>query len=263
LSDAVHFWKTDQADLPDLATLEASAAKFGLDLKKPLDQRMARLDHLGVTFHAKLGTQGERVERIRRLARELAPLVGADPDLADRAAVLAKAALQTEVVGQFPELQGAMRRKYALLQGEDASVAAALEEHYRPQGPSDVIPADPVSVAVALADKLDTLVGFWVIDEKPTGSKDPYALRRAALGVIRIVLENELNFSIDPFNDVQVLRHQIGASPSAPEELSAILSEAAKGGMFGDRAQTLIADARAGAREWLPLVDKHDPSVSD
>ena len=190
LSDAVHFWKTDQADLPDLATLEASAAKFGLDLAKPLDQRMARLDHLGVTFHAKLGTQGERVERIRRLARELAPLVGADPDLADRAAVLAKADLQTEVVGEFPELQGAMGRKYALLQGEDESVAAALEEHYRPQGPSDVVPTDPVSVAVALADKLDTLVGFWAIDEKPTGSKDPYALRRAALGVIRIVVEN-------------------------------------------------------------------------
>ncbi|MFC3727287.1 glycine--tRNA ligase subunit beta [Neoaquamicrobium sediminum] len=190
LSDAVHFWKTDQADLPDLATLEASAAKFGLDLRKPLDQRMARLDHLGVTFHAKLGTQGERVERIRRLARELAPLVGADPDLADRAAVLAKADLQTEVVGEFPELQGAMGRKYALLQGEDASVAAALEEHYRPQGPSDVVPTDPVSVAVALADKLDTLTGFWAIDEKPTGSKDPYALRRAALGVIRILVEN-------------------------------------------------------------------------
>jgi glycyl-tRNA synthetase beta chain len=196
LSDAVHFWKTDQADLPDLATLEASAAKFGLDLRKPLDQRMARLDHLGVTFHAKLGTQGERVERIRRLARELAPLVGADPDLADRAAVLAKADLQTEVVGEFPELQGAMGRKYALLQGEDESVAAALEEHYRPQGPSDVVPTDPVSVAVALADKLDTLMGFWAIDEKPTGSKDPYALRRAALGVIRILVENGVRIDL-------------------------------------------------------------------
>ena len=196
LSDAVHFWKTDQADLPDLAALEASAAKFGLDLRKPLDQRMARLDHLGVTFHAKLGTQGERVERIRRLARELAPLVGADPDLADRAAVLAKADLQTEVVGEFPELQGAMGRKYALLQGEAESVAAALEEHYRPQGPSDVVPTDPVSVAVALADKLDTLMGFWAIDEKPTGSKDPYALRRAALGVIRILVENGVRIDL-------------------------------------------------------------------
>lgn len=188
LSDALYFWKTDQADLPDLGALAASAERFGLNLKKPLDQRMARLDHLGVTFHAKLGTQGERVERIRRLARELAPLVGADPNLADRAAVLAKADLQTEVVGEFPELQGAMGRKYALLQGEHPSVAAAIEEHYKPQGPTDRVPTDPVSVAVALADKLDTLAGFWAIDEKPTGSKDPYALRRAALGVIRLAL---------------------------------------------------------------------------
>ncbi|MGE0501601.1 MAG: glycine--tRNA ligase subunit beta [Rhizobiaceae bacterium] len=190
LSDAVHFWKTDQADLPDLDTLAESARKLNLDLKKPLDQRMARLDHLGVTFHAKLGTQGERVERIARLAEELAPIAGADPALARRAAVLAKADLQTEVVGEFPELQGAMGQKYALLQGENPSVAAALEEHYKPQGPSDRVPTDPVSIAVALADKLDTLVGFWAIDEKPTGSKDPYALRRAALGVIRIVVEN-------------------------------------------------------------------------
>ena len=157
LSDALYFWKTDQADLPDLGQLKASAEKFGLDLKKPLDQRMARLDHLNVTFHAKLGTQGERVERIARLAEELAPIVGADPKLARRAAVLAKADLQTEVVGEFPELQGAMGRKYALLQGEHPSVAAAIEEHYKPQGPSDRVPTDPVSVAVALADKLDTL----------------------------------------------------------------------------------------------------------
>ncbi|EXL10201.1 glycine--tRNA ligase subunit beta [Aquamicrobium defluvii] len=191
LSDAVHFWKTDQADVPDLGQLKASAEKLALDLGKPLDQRMARLDHLGVTFHARLGTQGDRVQRIVRLARGIAPLVGADPELAARAAVLAKADLQTEVVGEFPELQGAMGRKYALLQGEQPSVAAAIEEHYKPQGPSDRVPDDPVSVAVALADKLDTLVGFWAIDEKPTGSKDPYALRRAALGVVRLALSGE------------------------------------------------------------------------
>ncbi len=191
LSDALYFWTTDQHDLPDLNQLADSGAKFGLDLRKPLDQRMARLDHLGVTFHAKLGTQGQRVDRIRRLAHEIAPLVGADPALAERASLLAKADLQTEVVGEFPELQGAMGHKYALLQGEHASVAAAIEEHYKPQGPSDRVPTDPVSVAVALADKLDTLVGFWAIDEKPTGSKDPYALRRAALGVIRLVLSKE------------------------------------------------------------------------
>ncbi|TPI29324.1 glycine--tRNA ligase subunit beta [Mesorhizobium sp. B3-2-1] len=196
LSDALYFWTTDQGDLPDLEQLRASAEKFGLDLKKPLDQRMARLDHLNVTFHAKLGTQGERVERIARLAEELAPIVGADPALARRAAVLAKADLTTEVVGEFPELQGAMGRKYALLQGEHQSVAAAIEEHYKPQGPSDYVPSDPVSVAVALADKLDTLVGFWAIGETPTGSKDPYALRRAALGIIRAVMEKEVSTNI-------------------------------------------------------------------
>ncbi|WP_299936798.1 glycine--tRNA ligase subunit beta [uncultured Nitratireductor sp.] len=192
LSDALYFWKTDQADLPDLGKLEASAKKFGLDLAKPLDQRMARLDHLGVTFHAKLGTQGERVARIAALAKELAPLVGADPAEAVRAAHLAKADLQTEVVGEFPELQGFMGRKYASLQGESDAVAAAIEDHYKPQGPNDAVPTDPVSVAVALADKLDVLTGFWTIDEKPTGSKDPYALRRAALGVIRIIIENRV-----------------------------------------------------------------------
>ena len=228
LSDALYFWKTDQGDLPDLDQLEGIGGKdSGSTWKKPLDQRMARLDHLGVTFHAKLGTQGERVERIARLAEELAPIVarsgkitppgpsghpphrgegaasslapsspsmgevsGQRPDgggdtlaaLARRAAVLAKADLTTEIVGEFPELQGAMGRKYALLQGEHPSVAAAIEEHYKPQGPGDRVPTDPVSVAVALADKLDTLVGFWAIDEKPTGSKDPYALRQGGAG---------------------------------------------------------------------------------
>ncbi len=190
LSDAAYFWQTDRGSLPDLDTFAESAKKLGLDLAKPLDQRMAKLDKLGVVFHAKLGTQGERVQRIAALARELAPIVGADPEKAERAAKLAKADLPTEMVGEFPELQGLMGRKYAELQGEDASVAAAVEEHYKPLGPSDRVPSDPVSVAVALADKLDTLVGFWAIDEKPTGSKDPYALRRAALGVIRLVVEN-------------------------------------------------------------------------
>lgn len=196
LSDAVHFWRTDRVDLPDVGDLRVSAEKFALDLAKPLDQRMARLDHLGVTFHAGLGTQGERVARIAGFAAELAPFVGADPVLVRRAAALAKSDLETEVVSEFPELQGAMGRKYAELQGEHPSVSVAIEEHYRPRGPSDAPPADPVSVAVALADKLDTLVGFWAIDEKPTGSKDPYALRRAALGVIRIVLENEVRIGL-------------------------------------------------------------------
>ena len=198
LSDAAYFWQTDRGPLPDLDTLKDSADKLGLDLSKPLDQRMAKLDRLGVVFHAKLGTQGARVQRIAALARELAPIVGADPALAERAGRLAKADLPTEMVGEFPELQGLMGRKYAELQGENASVAAAIEEHYKPLGPSDRVPTDPVSVAVALADKLDTLVGFWAIDEKPTGSKDPYALRRAALGVIRLILENGVRLELIP-----------------------------------------------------------------
>ncbi|GAB4359011.1 MAG: glycine--tRNA ligase subunit beta [Oricola sp.] len=196
LSDALHFWKTDQAPLPDLGSLKPSAEKFGLDLNKPLDQRMAKLDRLNVTFHAKLGTQGERVARIAKLAEELAPIVGAEPAKARRAAVLAKADLTTEVVGEFPEVQGAMGRIYAEMQGEDPDVAKAIEDHYKPLGPTDDVPADPVAVAVALADKLDTLVGFWAIDEKPTGSKDPYALRRAALGVIRVIIENRLRIGL-------------------------------------------------------------------
>ncbi|WP_392710341.1 glycine--tRNA ligase subunit beta [Rhizobium ruizarguesonis] len=196
LSDALHFWKRDQGNLPDLETLTASAAKFGLDINKPLDQRMAKLDALDVTFHAKLGTQGARVARIRPLAKELADITGADPALIDRAAVLAKADLRTEAVGEFPELQGLMGRKYAALQGEDASVAAAIEDHYKPQGPSDRVPEDRVAITIALADKLDTLIGFWAIDEKPTGSKDPFALRRAALGVVRILLERKVRLPL-------------------------------------------------------------------
>ncbi|MCS4242025.1 glycyl-tRNA synthetase beta chain [Rhizobium sp. BIGb0125] len=196
LSDAKHFWTRDQGNLPDLETLKASAEKFNLDLNKPLDQRMAKLDALNVTFHAKLGTQGERVTRIRQLAKQLAPIVGADAALVDRAVVLAKADLRTEAVGEFPELQGLMGRKYALLQGENESVAAAIEEHWKPQGPTDLVPRDKVSLTVALADKLDTLSGFWAIDEKPTGSKDPFALRRAALGVVRIIMERNVRLPL-------------------------------------------------------------------
>ncbi|WP_454631100.1 glycine--tRNA ligase subunit beta [Bradyrhizobium cenepequi] len=169
-----------------------SDAKFfyETDLKTRLEDRLPKFDQ--IVFHEKLGTQGERIKRIERLAAEIAPLVGADVEKTKRAARLAKADLLTEVVGEFPELQGLMGKYYALAQGEDPSVAAASEEHYKPQGPADRVPTDAVSVAVALADKIDTLVGFWAIDEKPTGSKDPYALRRAALGVIRIILENRI-----------------------------------------------------------------------
>jgi glycyl-tRNA synthetase beta chain len=175
-----------------------SDAKFfyETDLKTRLEDRLPKLEK--IVFHEKLGTQSARVARIEALARELAPLVGADAQKAARAARLAKADLVTEMVGEFPELQGLMGRYYASAQGEDASVAAACEEHYKPQGPSDRVPNDPVSIAVALADKIDMLVGFWAIDEKPTGSKDPYALRRAALGVIRLILENGLQLRLMP-----------------------------------------------------------------
>jgi glycyl-tRNA synthetase beta chain len=220
-----------------------SDAKFFYesDLKTKLENRLPKFD--GIVFHEKLGTQGERIARIERLAAEIAPLVGADVEKAKRAARLAKADLLTEVVGEFPELQGLMGKYYALAQGEDASVAAASEEHYKPQGPNDRVPTDPVSVAVALADKIDTLVGFWAIDEKPTGSKDPYALRRAALGVIRIVLDNNLRIKlsgllVSPVMRVldkhvlltdaeqhSTMRSQLWQAPASHEAALAILSK--------------------------------------
>jgi len=180
-----------------------SDAKFfyETDLKTRLEDRLAKFEH--IVFHEKLGSQAERIARIVALAGRLAPIVGADAAKAERAAQLCKADLLTDVVGEFPELQGSMGRYYAEAQGEDEAVAHAIEDHYRPKGPDDLVPADPVSIAVALADKADTLVGFWAIDEKPTGSKDPYALRRAALGVIRIVIENELRLPLR----LQLWRH--------------------------------------------------------
>jgi glycyl-tRNA synthetase beta chain len=159
---------------------------YETDLKVPLEDRLPKFEQ--IIFHEKLGTQAERIERIERLAAELASTVGADVEKARRAARLCKADLLTEVVGEFPELQGLMGKYLAEAQGEDEAVAHACEDHYKPKGPEDLVPADPVSVAVALADKIDTLVAFWLIAEKPTGSKDPFALRRAALGVIRIIL---------------------------------------------------------------------------
>ena len=175
-----------------------SDAKFfyETDLKTTLEDRLPKFEL--IVFHEKLGTQAERIERIEQLAGELALLVGADVAQVKRAAHLAKADLLTEVVGEFPELQGLMGKYYALAQKEDANVAAACEDHYKPLGPSDRVPTDPVSVAVALADKLDILTAFWAINEKPTGSKDPYALRRAALGVIRIVLDSKLTLRMKP-----------------------------------------------------------------
>jgi glycyl-tRNA synthetase beta chain len=179
-----------------------SDAKFfyETDLKTRLEDRLPKFQQ--IVFHEKLGTQAERIARIVALAGRLAPLVGADVARTERAAQLCKADLLTDVVGEFPELQGLMGRYYAEAQDEDESVAHACEDHYRPKGPDDLVPSDPVSIAVALADKTDTLVGFWKIDEKPTGSKDPYALRRAALGVIRIVLDNSLRLHLAKISGV-------------------------------------------------------------
>ncbi|MCG3266661.1 glycine--tRNA ligase subunit beta [Yoonia sp. I 8.24] len=188
LADAKFFWEND-----------LRVAKAGMD---PWLESLSN-----VTFHNKLGSQKDRIERIAALAREIAPAVGADPELAEQAARVAKADLSSEMVYEFPELQGLMGRYYATEAGLDASVAAACQEHYSPLGPSDDVPTAPVSVAVALADKIDTLTGFWAIDEKPTGSKDPFALRRAALGVIRLVLENSVSSKLLPVFQLTVLKH--------------------------------------------------------
>ena len=178
LSDAMFFWQNDLRVVKSVG-LEGMAAGLA-----------------DVTFHNKLGSQADRVRRIEALAREIAPLVGAAPDLAAEAARICKADLQSEMVGEFPELQGLMGMYYARAAGHDDGVPEACAEHYSPLGPNDTVPSAPVSVAVALADKIDTLCGFWAIDEKPTGSKDPFALRRAALGVIRLVLGNGLSIHI-------------------------------------------------------------------
>ena len=187
LSDAKFFWDTDRRT----------------NATVPLAERLAKFGN--VTFHEKLGSQFERIERIAALAKALAPLVGASPGLAEQAALYAKSDLRTEVVGEFPEVQGLMGKYYARLEGLPEEIALAAEEHYKPQGPGDRVPAAPVSVAVALADKLDTLTGFWSIDEKPTGSKDPYALRRAALGVVRIVLDNGLRLKLSELVEPDLL----------------------------------------------------------
>jgi len=179
LADAKFFWEND---------LRIAKSEVGME---------GWLESLGnVTFHNKLGTQAARIDRIAALAREIAPVVGADADLAEQAAKLAKADLSSEMVYEFPELQGLMGRYYAEAAGLPQEVANACQLHYSPLGPSDEVPTEPVSVAVALADKIDTLTGFWLINEKPTGSKDPYALRRAVLGVARLVVENGLRIEL-------------------------------------------------------------------
>ncbi len=228
-----------------------------------------------VTFHNKLGTQAERVQRIAALARDIAPFVGADANEAEQAAQLAKADLSSEMVGEFPELQGLMGRYYASAAGHSDAIAAACEDHYAPQGPSDAVPTAPVSVAVALADKLDTLAGFWAIDEKPTGSKDPFALRRAALGVIRLVLENNSRLRLDRFIDAELLKFEIrranGTTPALDlHTMEEALAEIAEHGVFGAALRTVKTRFDESAEKpdfnegsWIDGIAKRLPDVSE
>jgi glycyl-tRNA synthetase beta chain len=225
-----------------------SDAKFFYesDLKTRLEDRLPKFEH--TVFHEKLGTQAERIARIEQLAGELAPLVGADVEKAKRAARLCKADLLTEVVGEFPELQGLMGKYYAEEQGEDEAVAHAIEDHYSPKGPDDFVPADPVSIAVALADKIDTLVGFWFEQERPTGSKDPFALRRASLGVIRLAVSNNIKLALSPIFESSWYEHaHRGTGVTAASKKEVVIPELLA--FFADRLKVQLRDQ--GARHDL------------
>jgi glycyl-tRNA synthetase beta chain len=240
---------------------------YETDLKTRLEDRLPKFKH--IVFHEKLGTQWERIERIERLADEIALTLSSRPDFFSgqmlsvddlkrdqdayrrkvrRAAHLAKADLLTEVVGEFPELQGLMGKYYALAQGEDASVAAACEEHHKPLGPNDRVPTDPVSIAVALADKIDSLVGFWFEEEKPTGSKDPFALRRAALGVIRLVLPNDFRLGLESLIKSSWRQHAQRATGVKPaSKMEVLIPELLS--FFADRLKIQLREQ--GARHDL------------
>ncbi|MCL4802660.1 MAG: glycine--tRNA ligase subunit beta, partial [Burkholderiales bacterium] len=219
--------------------VEAGATR-NLDVR--LEERLPKFEQ--IVFHEKLGTQAARIARIERLAAELAPRLGADIVKAERAARLAKADLLTEVVGEFPETQGLMGRYYAEAQGEDEAVARAIEDHYKPQGPGDLVPADPVAITVALADKLDVLTGFWFVDEKPTGSKDPFALRRAALGVIRLILSNDLRLPLRALLASALGAHAAAAGRTAADTVMPDLVV-----FFADRLEVQLREQ--GARHDL------------
>ncbi|UWQ36352.1 glycine--tRNA ligase subunit beta [Leisingera aquaemixtae] len=226
LADAKFFWEND---------LRTAKSEAGMS---------AWVENLGnVTFHNKLGTQAARIDRIAALAREIAPVVGADADLAEQAARVAKADLSSEMVYEFPELQGLMGRYYAEAAGLPQEVANACEQHYSPLGPGDDVPSEPVSVAVALADKLDTLTGFWAIDEKPTGSKDPYALRRAALGVIRLVLENDVRIPLFHICSKGFAAHGVfGPSAADEDDYSGMKPRVELTSFFHDRLKVFLRD---------------------
>ncbi|WP_282181434.1 glycine--tRNA ligase subunit beta [Aliiroseovarius marinus] len=246
LADAKFFWEND------IRVAEAGGQPW--------------LDSLAnVTFHNKLGTQADRIDRIAAMARALAPSVNADAGLVEKAARWAKADLSSEMVYEFPELQGLMGKYYAAPAGYSAEVADAALEHYSPLGPSDDVPSAPVSVAVAMADKLDTLTGFWAIDEKPTGSKDPFALRRAALGVIRLVLDNNLRVELDKLFDAQLLRHEIALNEDG-ESRAALLrdldNEIADHGVFGAAIRTILDHFDGDLSKHLAEVKDSLPDVS-
>ncbi len=248
LADAKFFWEND------LRTAKSDMSTWTGSLEN-------------VTFHNKLGSQGDRIRRIAALARALAPVTGADVDQAEKAAKLAKADLSSEMVYEFPELQGLMGRYYIEAAGEDAAVAAVAEEHYSPLGPSDDVPTAPLSATVALADKLDTLTGFWAIDEKPTGSKDPYALRRAALGVIRLVLTNDLRMPLNKSIGSQLLKHKIHENGHAEskevEALADLLDEVADHGVFGAALRAVREKYTDGENALLHTVGEALPNLSD
>ena len=218
LSDAKFFWEND-------LRMISSVGMTGM--AKPLEN---------VTFHAKLGTQAERVGRIASLASGIAPLVGAKPDLAEEAARIAKADLASEMVYEFPELQGTMGKYYALAAGHGDGVPEACEEHYSPLGPTDNVPSRGVSVAVSLADKIDMLTGFWAINEKPTGSKDPYSLRRAALGVVRILLANDIRLGLSEWLAAASSRHGTNAEERSGVETESLVA------FFHDRLKVHLRD---------------------
>jgi len=228
------------------------------DAKKKLIDYYDKLDT--VVFHKKLGSIRDKAERVAALAKELAPKVGADPDKAEQAAKLAKCDLVTQTVVEFTSLQGQIGAQMYRREGGDADIATAIEEHYKPQGPSDAVPTNSTAVAVALADKLDTLVGFWAIDEKPTGSKDPYALRRAALGVVRIILENCLRLKLDWLLTKQCLIDVVrtlnsGGDPEmkALSDLSSLIQKMADSENY--KLQKDIINEQIGSR-WHELDEK-------
>ncbi|MEE3316854.1 MAG: glycine--tRNA ligase subunit beta, partial [Pseudomonadota bacterium] len=240
LSDAKFFWEND---------IRAVAREGMQAMAAPL---------ANVTFHNKLGSQAARIDRIAALARDFAPIVGADADQAELAARVAKADLSSEMVYEFPELQGIMGRYYALRADLPAAVADACRDHYSPLGPSDDVPTDPVSVAVALADKLDTLTGFWAIDEKPTGSKDPYALRRAALGVVRLLLTNDVRASLTEIINSALTTDPTGTEFQESFEGAKTELERVKGLLNDPKfVGTLLTGTRQELRERFPTLEQN------